>query len=85
MAHTAQPGLLLRLPHDVLVDLFMQLEPRDLGRLPSTCRLLHYGQSSPQTPKPLENALRHRATLNGWSRTLPVDSCEAVKYFTRLA
>jgi hypothetical protein len=53
-----RPGLLLRLPHDVLVDLFMRVVVRDLGRLASTCRLLQYGQSSPQTPNPVENALR---------------------------
>jgi hypothetical protein len=42
-------GLLLRLPHDVLVDLFVRLELHALGRLAATCRLLQYGQSSPQT------------------------------------
>jgi len=57
--------LLLRLPHDVPVGLFVRLEARDLGRLAATCRLLLYDQSSPQTPNPVEAALRLRAGLSG--------------------
>jgi hypothetical protein len=47
MAPSPQLGLLLRLPHDVLVDLFVRLKARAIGRLAATCRLLQYGQSSP--------------------------------------
>jgi alpha-tubulin suppressor-like RCC1 family protein len=79
------PRLLLQLPHEVLVDLFVRLEVPALGHLAATCRLLQYGQSSPQTPNPVEDALRLRAKLLGWSRTLPVDSRRAVKYLLRLA
>jgi hypothetical protein len=74
-----QLRLLLRLPHEVLVDLFVRLMVRDLGRLAATCRLLQYGQSSPLMPNPVENALRLRAGLRGWRRTLPVDSRVAVR------
>jgi hypothetical protein len=85
MAPSPQPGLLLRLPHDVLVDLFVRLEARDIGRLAATCRLLQYGQSSPQAPNPVEHALRLQARLDGWSGTLPVNARGAVRYFLRLA
>jgi hypothetical protein len=57
MAHalaTAQRELLLRLPHDVLVNLFVRLEPPTLGRLAATCRLLQYGQRSLQSPNLVE-------------------------------
>jgi hypothetical protein len=84
-APSPQPGLLLRLPHDVLVDLFVRFKARDLVPLAASCRLLQYGQSSPQTPNPVEDALRLRARLDGWSETLPVDARGAVKYFLRLA
>jgi hypothetical protein len=77
--------LLLLLPHDVLVDLLVRLKARDLGRLAATCRLLQYGHRSLQTPSPVEDALRLRARLRGWSRTLPVNWRGAVKYFLRLA
>lgn len=81
-----EPGHLLRLPHDVLINLIVRLEARDLGRLAATCRLLQYGQSSPQqAPNPVEDALRLRAGLSGWSRTLPVESRGVVRYFLRLA
>lgn len=73
---------LLRLPHEVLVDLLVQLETRALGRLAATCRLLQYAQSSPETPNPVE---RLRIELHGWSRTLPVDARWAVKSLLRLA
>jgi hypothetical protein len=85
MAPSPPPGLLQRLPHDVLVDLFVRLEARDIGRLAATCRLLQYGQSSPQTPNPVEVFLRYRARLDGWSGTLPVDARRAVQYFLRIA
>jgi hypothetical protein len=81
----AEEGLLMRLPHEVLVDLIMRLGPRDLGHLAATCRLLHYGQSSPLTPNPVEDALRFQARQRGWSRALPVDARAAVKHLLRLA
>jgi hypothetical protein len=85
-AHRRPPGLLLGLPNDVLVNLLVRLEARDLGSLAATCRLLQYGQSPlPQTPNPVEDALRLRTQLNGWSGTLPVGARGAVKYFLRLA
>jgi hypothetical protein len=56
----------------------------DLGRLAATCRLLQYGQSSPQTPNPVEDALL-LVGQRGWSRTLPVDPRVAIRYFLRLA
>jgi hypothetical protein len=85
-SHSRPPGLLLGLPNDVLVNLLVRLEARDLKCLAATCRLLQYGQSSlPQTRNPVEDALRLQAQLNGWSGTLPVDARGAVKYFLRLA
>jgi hypothetical protein len=81
----AQEGLLLRLPHDILVALFVRLELRDLGHLAATCRLLQYGKSSPQTPNPVEDALRLRTELSGWSGTLSVDPRLAIKCLLRLA
>jgi hypothetical protein len=82
----AQLGLLLGLPHEVLVDLFVRLDPHALGRLAATCRLLQHGQRSPESPpNPVEDALRLRAEQNGWSRTLPVDARKAVKSLLRLA
>lgn len=80
-----QPGLLLRLPHEVLVDLFGRLEARALVCLASTCQLLQYSRSSPRTPNPVEDALRLRAGLRGWSRTLPVGGRGAIKCLLRLA
>jgi hypothetical protein len=85
MAATPQPGLLLRLPHDILVNLFMRLDSYDLVYLAATCRLLQNSQSSPQTPNPVEDALRLREEQRGWSRALPVASRGAVRYFLRLA
>jgi hypothetical protein len=73
------PAALLLLPHDVLVHLFERLDTRILARLAATCRLLRYGQSSPQTPNAVEDALRHRTGSGGWSSPLPVDSREAVR------
>jgi hypothetical protein len=81
----APAGLLLRLPHEVLVNLLVRLELLTLCRLASTCRLLHCGQTSPQTPNPVEDTHRLRAGLRGWSRTLPVDPRVAIKYLLRLA
>jgi hypothetical protein len=75
---------LLRLPHDILVNLLVRLKTHDLRNL-AACGLLRYGQSSPQAPNPVEDALRLCARLSGWSRTLPVDSHVAVGYFLRLA
>jgi hypothetical protein len=85
MADKPEPGHLLRLPHEVLVNLFVRLDSYALARLAATCRLLQYSQSSPQTPSPVEDALWLRAELRGWSRTLPVASRGAVRYFLRLA
>jgi hypothetical protein len=73
--------MLLGLPHEVLVDLCVRLELDALGCLAATCRLLQYDQSSPQTPSPVEDSLKLRAELSGWSRTLPVDARVAVRYF----
>jgi hypothetical protein len=78
-------GLLLRLPHDVLVNSFVRLEARALVCLAATCRLLQHGQRSPHTPNPLEDALRLRAWLRGWSKTLPMDAREVINYLLRLA
>jgi hypothetical protein len=83
-APTEAPQL-LQLPHDVLVDLFVRLDLHALGRLAVTCRLLQYGQSSPHTFNPVEDALIFLAVLHGWSRTLPVDARNAVKCLLRLA
>lgn len=82
---SSPPGDLLRLPHDILVGIFGRLHARNLGSLATTCQLLQYSQSSLQAPNPVEDALRLRAGLNGWSRTLPVDSRRAVDYLLRLA
>jgi hypothetical protein len=76
---------LLRLAHDVLIDPLARLELRDLSHFAATCRLLQYGQNSPQTPNPVEDALRLRIGLSGWSRTLPVNLRGAIKYLLRLA
>jgi hypothetical protein len=84
-ASREQPGHLLRLPHDVLIDLFARLKARSLVCLASTCRLLQHSQSSAQTPNSLEDALRLRACLRGWSRTLPVDARGAIRHLLRLA
>jgi alpha-tubulin suppressor-like RCC1 family protein len=65
--------------------MFVRLDARALVCLAATCRLLQYGQSSPQTPNPVEDVLRLRAELCGWSRTLPVDSRRAVEFLLRSA
>lgn len=70
------------------MKILVRLAARELGRLIATSRLLRHG--FPQTPSPAEDSpaedvLRLRAGLNGWSRTLPVSSRGAIKYFLRLA
>jgi hypothetical protein len=67
---------LLLLPHDNLVSLLRWLEVCDLSRLAATCRLLHYGQRSPEAPNPVEDVLRLRT---GPPRAEPVDSRNVVR------
>jgi hypothetical protein len=70
-----QDTTLLLLPHDVLVNLFWRLEVDDLRRVAATYRLLQYGQSSPQTPNAVEDALRLQAGPGFWtSGALPVNA-----------
>jgi hypothetical protein len=75
-----QDTTLLLLPHDVLVNLFWWLEVNHLRRVSATCRLLQYGQSSPQTPNPVETALRLQAGRSFWT---PVNAREAVRELLR--
>jgi hypothetical protein len=79
----SQDATLLQLPHDVLVNTFGQLEGHDLMRLSATCRLLQYGQSLPQTPNAVEDALWLRTEPNFCSSPLPGDAREVVRNLLR--